>query len=251
MRETSNPLYWSKLIEDKCVFGDVFKEAVSSSDRVIRDVLLCGRKSLNNREFAVGAWGDSERVKLLYGNSPVFIDHDAEAGTGRRIKSLAGLVTNARLDQSGLPRGDIILSQNAAGQEFLSTFKLAKSAEKSGASLKGIGMSHVAEYLFDGLDRTKVLKVQRVHSCDLVVGPATTKTLFESSVSDPKPFNVHDALKFVDYPEYLGADWNPEKALQALDKVDGFNIEAALKLANPNYSKEFDPEQALNGLTFI
>ena len=203
MGETSNPLYGSKLIEDKCVFGDVFKEAVSSSDRVIRELLLCGRKSLNNREFAVGAWGDSERVKLLYGNSPVFLDHDPD-GPSRKVRSLAGIVTNARLDQSGLPRGDIILSQNAAGQEFLSTFKLAKSAEKSGAALKGIGMSHVAEYVFDGLDRTKVLKVQRVHSCDLVVGPATTRSLFESSVSDPKPFDVHDVLRFVHFPEFWG-----------------------------------------------
>jgi hypothetical protein len=213
---------------------------------VVRNVLLAGNRSKNGYDLPPSAFGSTERVKQLYEGVPVHVNHRMDQGTSRDVESLAGMVANARL-VDGKPRGDILLNSNRAGDELRSIVKLSERAQ---GKLRHIGLSHVASYKF-AASRTSVESVLSIFSVDLVIGPATTNSLYESSVSDPKPFNVHDALKFVDYPEYMGADWNPEKALEALGKWGmDFDVEAALKLASPTYSPQFDPAHALNGVTF-
>lgn len=82
--------------------------------------------------------------------------------------------------ESGRPRGDLLLSENAAGIELKRLYELGQRAAKVGGKLKNVGMSHVASYRFSK-DRKTVESVSEVYSVDLVIRPATTKTLFEGT----------------------------------------------------------------------
>jgi hypothetical protein len=211
----------------------------------VRNVLLCGLKSRNGYEFAPGAFGSDQRVKELYGGGiPVHLNHDFTNTASRDVQSLAGVIANPRL-VDGRPRGDILLADNAAAQELRSVVKLTSKAQ---GKLKNVGLSHVAQYRFNST-RTIVESVIKIHSVDLVIGPATTDSLFESTNPPPcVPFDLQAALKRASWnwtPEY-----DPEQALESLGKwgTDDFSPEQALEClaAVPG----FDPSKALSGLSF-
>jgi hypothetical protein len=162
------------------------------------------------------------------------------------VESLAGLVANPRL-VDGKPRGDIVLNDNQAGNELRSVVKLAAKAQ---GKLRNVGLSHVANYRF-APDRKAVESVLSVFSVDLVIGPATTSSLYESHGSPPcAPFNASEWLKFLDYPEFKSADWNPHQALEAIGHWDteGFDPEQALE--SLSVVDGFDPSKALSGISF-
>jgi hypothetical protein len=162
------------------IFEGLLADSEASEDgTLIKGVLLCGNRSLNNYEIPSEAFGDETRTKQLYENCHIYLDHNVEVGPSRSSAELAGVVTNVRLDK-GRPRGDILLNDNAAGQEFKKLYDFTKRAEKHGAKVKNLGMSHVARYEFESKQRTRVSRVLEVFSVDLVIRPATTQSLFES-----------------------------------------------------------------------
>ena len=144
-------------------------EAITAEDktnRVVRNVLLCGNKSRNGYAIPEKAFRDA---KVLYEGKPVFVDHKIDAPTMRSVRDLAGHVENVRM-VDGRPRGDVRLLGNSNGDNVL---VLAESKHR------GLGMSHVAKYKFNK-ERTVVESVDEVFSVDVVCGPATTNTFSES-----------------------------------------------------------------------
>jgi hypothetical protein len=129
----------------------------------------------------------------------------------------------------------------------------ATKAEKHGAKLKDVGLSHVAVYQFSTLDRTRVERIEHVYSVDVVIRPATTKSFSESHTVPEKT-----ASEFL---ESLGIDlqtWNDtpidfafnERALFDRNYIsdDRFDPEAALNIL-AGHSAE--GSKALDGVTFI
>jgi hypothetical protein len=178
--------------ESLLFFDSIFTESTLAQDEgrkleVVRNVLLAGNVSKNGYTIPASAFGSTERVKALYDGAPVHLDHDLEKGPSRSVGSLAGTVVNARLVE-GKPRADILLNGNAAGDDLRAIVKLA---QKSNGKLRNVGISHVASYKF-APGRKTVERVEAVYSCDLVIGPATTRNLFEGT--QPVPFNPSQAL---------------------------------------------------------
>jgi len=165
----------------------------------IRNVLLCGLKSLNGRTFAVSAFTNA---KALYENVHVYLNHCPEKQLSRDVRDLAGIVENVRLDSLGRPRGDVRLNRNKAGTELLALYEFSQRAEKHGAKLKDVGFSHVATYVFSPLDRSVVEGISHVYSCDVVIRPATTSSFQESE------------------KQIMDADFNPSQALERLGSDD-------------------------------
>lgn len=146
---------------------------LSGAGDMLESILLCGSASANGYRFAPGAFGNAESVRSRYEGTAVYLDHDLERGLGRQVRDLAGVVKNARLE-GGVPRGDVMLTKTSAGKELKELFEFS---QRSG--LKGLGMSHCAEYRFSATDKKLVEDVTKVHSCDVVCRPATTKTFKE------------------------------------------------------------------------
>jgi hypothetical protein len=137
---------------------------------VIRGVLLCGSSSLNRRRYKPEAFA-GDRVKR-YNSKPVFLNH-GDGRTSRDYRDQMGWVENPRLRSDGMPEGDIAIKP---------THPLAETvlwdAEHRPSN---VGMSHVANCETrpgaDGWD--EVIEMIEAESVDLVVGPATVKSLFE------------------------------------------------------------------------
>lgn len=137
-------------------------ENASVQDGTIRNVLLCGSRSKNGYDFEKGAFGKDPST--LYNNVPVYLNHSWE----QRVENYAGYITNVKL-VDGKPRGDIVvLTKTEAGRTLQA---IAESKPPN------VGMSHVAQYKFNS--NGNVEQVLKVQSVDLVVNPATTKTLHE------------------------------------------------------------------------
>lgn len=141
-----------------------FEAAKTSQDSLlIENVLLRGKSSANGYDFAEGCC-DAD----IYENVHVLLDHGSV--TGRSVRDLAGWITNPRMVE-GQPRGDIQLMDNEAGRTFKN---LAESKPPA------LGMSHVAACTRNKAG-TLVEKVHKVFSVDLVLNPATTKSLHEQT----------------------------------------------------------------------
>lgn len=138
---------------------------------IIRGVLLCGAKSANRRNYKPEAFA-GDRVKR-YEGKPVYVNH-GQPNASRDYRDQLGWVENARLRDDGMPVGDIAIKP---------THSIAESvlwdAEHRPSNC---GMSHVAHCETkpgaDGWD--DVTEMVEAESVDLVVGPATTKGLYES-----------------------------------------------------------------------
>jgi hypothetical protein len=227
---------------ESLTFAGAFAEAVTDTEAgrpigLIRGVLLCGETSLNGRQIPTPAFGGPENVKRLYENVHVYLNHDIENGPSRRVEELAAVVVNARLVR-GRPFGDLLLSDSHAGKELRSLYEFSKKAEKSGASLKNLGISHVARYTFSSHGTGVVQSVDEVLSCDVVVRPATTKSFHESSHMGRVPETT--AAEFL---ELIGGDG------RIVDQVDYAYNERAL--FDPTYNRDdarFDSSDALSTL---
>lgn len=136
---------------------------------LVEGVLLCGPASKNRRRYTREAFA-GDRVKRYEGR-PVNVDH----GSGGKYASQIGWVENARHRADGMPIGDIgVKPTHPLAESFLF------DAEHRPANC---GMSHIADCrttrAADGWD--DVTAVEAVESVDLVVGPATVKSLFEQT----------------------------------------------------------------------
>ncbi|QDT55696.1 hypothetical protein Pan44_37420 [Caulifigura coniformis] len=222
----------------------------------IKNVLLCGLHSLNGRAIPASAFGGAERARKLYEGTHVYLDHDLGAGLSRKVQELAGVVENVRVDHLGRPRGDIRLNGNKAGDELRELVAFSVKAEKHGARLKDVGMSHVARYTFSSFDSSTVQSVDEVFSVDVVIRPATTQGFHEGSQTVP----VKTAAEFL---ESLGVDLRisdtgpldyafNERAMfdrtQSADDDTGFDPSDALSTLSGCMAEE---AKALDNLTFV
>lgn len=144
------------------------QEVLAEDDSpLIRNLLLCGNKSGNGYEIPATAFGSQAHLESLYEGQPVFLDHGKPNPLMRSIKDMAGVVRNPRM-VNGKPYGDIDTEGCMAGPDLRRLVK---------ARVPNVGLSQVAFYKMSG--KTRVEQVTKVHSVDVVVRPATTKTFFE------------------------------------------------------------------------
>jgi hypothetical protein len=139
---------------------------------VIRDVLLCGRESKNRRRYKGECFGAAGTKR--YEGRHIFLNH-GRANAEREYQERIAVVANERRDASGRPIGDIPVNpKHPYAEAFLWDAEHAPNS---------IGMSHVADCRTtrgaDGWD--EVEEVLSVESVDVVLGPATTNGLYEST----------------------------------------------------------------------
>jgi hypothetical protein len=139
---------------------------------IVRGVLLCGATSANRRRYKKEAFAGA-RVKR-YNGVPVYLNH-GDGRSPRRYEDRIAKVVNARHRADGMPIGDLeVRPKHPFAEAFLD------DATHDPTSL---GMSHVAhcatETARDGWE--DVREVAEVESVDVVLDPATTKGLFEST----------------------------------------------------------------------
>lgn len=144
---------------------------------VIKNVLLCGNESKNGYPIPPSAFGDESKVKSLYENKLVYINHvidpDQARVLNRRVEDVGGYIKNVTFEK-GKPRGDIHTEGCHKGEVVL---KLAS------ASVPNVGLSHVGMYAFNENQELGkyVESVEKIYSVDVVTNPATTKTFFEQT----------------------------------------------------------------------
>jgi len=232
-------------------FADVsFEHAEGRKLEVLRGVVLCGNRSLNGYDIPESAFGGEAKAKSLYDGVHVYIDHDPERGPSRRVEELAGVVTNVRMER-GKPKGDIVLGSGNAADVHRNLVTFSKTVQASGASLRQVGLSHVARYSMD-YRKTRVESVDEVFSVDVVIRPATTKSFSESTHTVPEkaPEDFLATLGVdlhgfgsapLDYafneralfdPTYNPNDETGFDAVEALTALDGHTAEGAKALEN-------------------
>lgn len=193
-------------------------ESVDREARLLKGMSLCGATSKNGYTFMESAFGDSAGIKALYEDRPVFWDHDPNP-LSRSARQIAGIVVNPRREGQRIV-GDILCYQSENGDALLA---LGASPRPP----KGVGLSHVARYEFEGRSRKTVKKVAEVVSVDVVVNPATNSTMREQTDMDETK-----------YADLLKEQATTAAALQAKTaEVETLKAEAvaqAAKLAEAN-----------------
>ena len=154
----------SRLVEMVNFDGAEFIE--EDGAKIVRNVSMLGARSSHGYDYKQEAM--STAVKNgLYEGVRIFINH---AAGGRNLMDLAGVFRNSRHESQKI-RGDAHLLPNECGNLF---WNIAKNMPEAASC------SHVAEgKLVKRGTRQYVESITRVHSVDLVVQGATTKTVFE------------------------------------------------------------------------
>lgn len=144
---------------------------------VIHDVKVCGVASKNGRRYDAQAL---RKAAPLYEGARVFFDHPEGDSNTRRFRERFGRLVNVRADAENGLIAD--LKYNPAHAEAEQFLWLAENDPS------GMGMSHNAEGngIRESDGSVLVKEITKVHSVDLVDGPATTLSLFEQDSSmDP------------------------------------------------------------------
>lgn len=155
----------NNIIERMAVRG-----TVDRANAVIRGVKICGRHSLNQREYLEDCL---RGAASLYENAAVFADHTVHHPTSpRSVRDRIGTIRNVKYQRDGL-FGD--LHYNAAHPL---AEQLVWAAEHDPTMM---GLSHNVQARTSTRDgRTVVEAITKVISVDLVAQPATVAGLFES-----------------------------------------------------------------------
>lgn len=155
---------------------------------VIRDVMLCGERSVNDRYYTE-ALGRSDCAEA-YSGVPVFVNHGPNETPNRDLKDKVGWIESPRRGPNGASvRGDLRLNPKHPMAETLMWW--AENAPNE------VPMSHVASMVVGprpggGLN---VRRIAKVHEVDFVDRGGTTRTLFESA---------RDPLESIDPATYEG-----------------------------------------------
>jgi hypothetical protein len=159
-----------------------FRESLSVSgvgkvDReacVVKDVKVCGLQSANGRRYSRDALRNATR---LYEGARVFFDHPEGRENTRKFRERFGRLVNVRSTADGLTADLKYNPRHPQADQFLWL------AENDPA---GMGLSHNAEGSGrrDG-DGVLVEAITRVHSVDIVDGPATNFSLYEQETMEP------------------------------------------------------------------
>lgn len=157
-------LHWETLSDTA---GDFLAEAaVARAENLVRGVALLGPQSRNGYHYTAAAM---EAAVPLYQSRPLFIDHPDQGPTQRKLRDFAGQVLNPRFENQRL-RGDLrLLGPNAP---WLLDLIEAAPAE--------VGLSHVILGRRSS-DGSRVERIDKVVSVDIVAFPATTQTFKEQA----------------------------------------------------------------------
>lgn len=146
---------------------EALEESYTLKDNVLKDVLVLGVNSRNNRIYTKECMKEAVG---LYNNSPVYIDHSDKE---RKLDERFGTLVNAKVTDKGIV-GDV---------ECLTTHKLYPTIKEAyDNKVSRIGMSHSAlgKGSVNAEGQTIVNHISKVISVDLVTGSATTQNLRES-----------------------------------------------------------------------
>ena len=145
----------------------IAKENIDVENRTIKNVLILQEKSANGRVYPRDVL---EKAIPLYEGARAFINHTKPGlSADRDIKDTIGKFTNPR-HINGQIRADLQLLKNQ------SVF-ITDLAEMN---IQGIGFSHHAKgEVVKKDDIEEVKSISKVISVDLVIEPATTRTVFE------------------------------------------------------------------------
>jgi len=141
---------------------------VNRTGGYIDGVLICGTTSRNGRDYPLPVL---KRDYSRYEGAAVNCDHKEEATVERRI----GWFSDVRPGSDGKPRGRLHLLKSHPMTE-----RVFEAAERNPALF---GMSHVAVCSTSRVNgRETVEGINKVVSIDLVADPATTSSLYESTI---------------------------------------------------------------------
>lgn len=176
---------------------------VNRDQGYIDDVLICGFTSLNGRDYLPEAF---RKDYAVYEGARVNCNHAALD----HVERVCGWFTNVRTDTEGKPRGrfNVMESHPMANSIY-------EAAERNPSLY---GMSHVASCKTRRKNgRDQVESIDKVHSVDLVVGPATTKGFFESVQHPGKP------MKFREYIDAALVKFPASASLKSFREMDGMD----------------------------
>jgi len=149
--------------------------AVDATNGIIRHVKVLGPKSANGREYLPEAM---RRAKGLYEGKAVNVDH-GQPGDRRSYRDRLGRLAGVEV------RPDGIFADLHFNPKHPLAEQLAWDAEHAPGN---VGLSHDASGRTVRKGGTVVVEeITAVHSVDLVADPASTKGLFESADTTPKP----------------------------------------------------------------
>lgn len=152
-------------------------------DGVIRNVALCGNRSLNGYDIPPSAFGSEQNAQSLYGGKGVFFNHlppeRLNRPLQRDVEDFAGEIFNVRM-VNGRPYGDIKTEGAPKG-------KVLRELAKAGYT--NVGLSHCAAYR-KNREGTCVEQVLGVATVDAVYMPATTRTFAEQDHTETEPEEV-------------------------------------------------------------
>lgn len=222
----------TKLVERFAYSGGAVDR--SGARPVVRGVLLCGPTSANRRRYAKEAFAAGRVQK--YDGKPVYVGH---AAGERTYSELLGRIRNPRLRADGMPVGDLEvdpLQQDAA--------RFLRDAETEPTA---IGLSHVAHChtvrAADGWEDVRAL--EDVESVDVVLNPATTKSLYESTKRGrPMPTTLRAVIEAV-RPKLTGRHAKAARKALLLAEDDG-PMGAMMDVAVDEPAADADPGAALD-----
>jgi hypothetical protein len=191
---------------------------IDRENGVIRGVRVLGKVSRNGREYSDRAMNDA--VKHYEGVN-VNIDHDLKNSSNRGLAQSFGVLKKVRRD------GDAVY----ADLHYLKSHPLAEVVlERAERFPERFGMSHASEG--QAVQRGSVLVVEtieRVHSVDLVLNPATNESLFESE-QGRAPQTYEEFIAAIKGDNRRGFQLSPRQHRQRLHESTGSNpkVRAAL-----------------------
>lgn len=211
----------AKRITERCLTSFVGAK-VNRDGGYIDDVLICGLKSANNRDYPDPVHA---RDHGLYENRPVNCDHGRDSTVDRRL----GWFTNVRHVPGSGSRGRFNLLKSHPMYE-----RAMEAAERNPALF---GFSHVAmcETRRDISGREIVEAIKSVESIDLVADPATTNGFFESRGTSGM-FTIKMLSEWVaKHPKSTSAQSLKAKKLAEMDGVGEMPMaDAPAEGADPN-----------------
>ena len=152
------------------------RSRVDAENRIIRDVLVCGLKSKNDRSYPRDVL---ERALPLYSDRPVRMGVSGRDGiaehramvpdfSGDAFSDRVGALKNVRIAHDGV-RAEILVREGAMGDHLL---WIAENSPRQ------VGLSHEAHGDIDHNGRVR--EIDTVAAVAVVDFPGTTRGLFES-----------------------------------------------------------------------
>ncbi len=154
---------------DITITGSLKEAVIDRENKIIKDVVLLTKTSLNNREYTA----DCRRKALsLFEGAKAFYNHIKKGETHRDVRDLIGKYQNVREDGDKI-KGDLHLIDGT--ESLLSVAE--RMPDVVGNSIHGQGR-YKRENGKDIVD-----EITKVHSVDVVTDPATTVSLFEEKTT--------------------------------------------------------------------